>query len=176
MAGVAHLTEAGDKEVVAAVIRWGVFLDVGKLHKLGEKKEGVSPEGMTTKIFLKFLSKPANICGLQQRGTGLFTTAARRVLRLPSCTQDMGSPSRNVPPHSPTELQQHPGPAADAANLTTSPTGPCKGHLGVQRSSELEIPNMQHTLVTGDKFAPSFFRSSQMAQNPANISQTLLQG
>lgn len=41
VAGVAHLTEAGNKEVVAAVVRWGVLLDVGKLHELGEKKEGV---------------------------------------------------------------------------------------------------------------------------------------
>lgn len=39
MAGVTHLAEAGDKEVVAAVVGRGVLLDVGKLHKLGEEKK-----------------------------------------------------------------------------------------------------------------------------------------
>lgn len=47
VAGVAHLTEAGDKEVIAAVVRWGVLLNVGKLHKLGEKKQSISTEGTT---------------------------------------------------------------------------------------------------------------------------------
>lgn len=47
MARVAHLTEAGDKEVIAAVVRRGVLLNVGKLHKLGEKKQSVSTEGTT---------------------------------------------------------------------------------------------------------------------------------
>lgn len=39
MAGVAHLTEAGHKEVIAPMIGWGVLLDVGKLHKLSRRRE-----------------------------------------------------------------------------------------------------------------------------------------
>lgn len=34
VAGVTHLAEARDKEVVAAVVGRCVFLDVGELHKL----------------------------------------------------------------------------------------------------------------------------------------------
>lgn len=43
VAGVAHFTEAGHKEVVAPVIGWGVLFDVGELHKLpgrGERSTG----------------------------------------------------------------------------------------------------------------------------------------
>lgn len=39
VAGVAHLTEAGHKEVVAPMIGRGVLLDVGKLHKLSRRRE-----------------------------------------------------------------------------------------------------------------------------------------
>lgn len=39
VAGVAHFTEAGHKEVIAPVIGWGVLLDVGKLHKLSGRRE-----------------------------------------------------------------------------------------------------------------------------------------
>lgn len=54
MAGVTHLAEAGDKEVVAAVVGRGVLLDVGKLHKLGEeKKEGGQPRGHNSKNILR---------------------------------------------------------------------------------------------------------------------------
>jgi len=45
-----------------------------------------------------------------------------------------------------------------------------------QRGSELGNPKTQHTLVPGAQFTPSFFPSSQMAQNLANVAQTLLQG
>lgn len=110
VAGVAHLTEAGDKEVVAAVIRWGVLFDVGKLHELGEKKEGVSSEAMA-KIFLKFLSKPTNICGLQQCDTGLFTTAARCVLGMTSQAARL-HPGLGVPKREPATAQPHRAPAA----------------------------------------------------------------
>lgn len=37
---VAHLTEAGHKEVIASVVRWRVLLYVGKLHKLWLEEEG----------------------------------------------------------------------------------------------------------------------------------------
>lgn len=105
VAGVAHLTEAGDKEVVAAVVRWGVLFDVGKLHELGERKEGVSSEGMA-KIFLEFRSKPANICGLQQCDTGLFTTAARCVLGMTSQAAQL-HPGLGVPKWEPPTAQPH---------------------------------------------------------------------
>lgn len=50
VAGVAHLTEAGDKEVVAAVVGRGVLLDVGKLHELGEEKQRLSTEDATKRV------------------------------------------------------------------------------------------------------------------------------
>lgn len=39
MGGVAHGAELGHKEVVAAVIRGRVLLNVGKLHKLQRQQE-----------------------------------------------------------------------------------------------------------------------------------------
>lgn len=39
MAAVAHFTEAGHKEVIAAMVGRGVLLDVGKLHKLSGRRE-----------------------------------------------------------------------------------------------------------------------------------------
>lgn len=39
VAGVAHFTEAGHKEVIAPMIGWGVLLDVGKLHELPGRRE-----------------------------------------------------------------------------------------------------------------------------------------
>lgn len=39
VAGVAHFTEAGHKEVVAPMVGWGVLLDVGELHKLRGRRE-----------------------------------------------------------------------------------------------------------------------------------------
>lgn len=128
VAGVAHLTEAGDKEVVAAVIRWGVLFDVGKLHELGEKKEGVSPEGTTTKIFLKFLSKPANVHGLQQCNTGLVTTAARRALGMTS-QADQLHPGHRVPKWERAIVLSHRAPAAPRPRC-----GCCKPHCKPQWS------------------------------------------
>lgn len=39
VAGVAHLTEAGHKEVVATMVRRCVLFYVGKLHKLWSEEE-----------------------------------------------------------------------------------------------------------------------------------------
>lgn len=47
VAGVAHLTEAGHKEVIAPMVGWGVLLDVGKLHKLPGRREGFTGEVTT---------------------------------------------------------------------------------------------------------------------------------
>lgn len=125
VAGVAHLAETGDEEVVAAVVGGGVLLDVGKLHELGGKKQRVSTE-KTTKRVSKRLSRPANtpqtpaalrrtLLGQLARAQGHKTAAPRM------------SPGRNVSLHGPTGLQQRSGLALGAVSLTVSPAVPAEG-------------------------------------------------
>lgn len=45
VARVAHFTESGHKEVITAMVGWGVLLDVGKLHKLSGQRERTRVRG-----------------------------------------------------------------------------------------------------------------------------------
>lgn len=125
MAGVAHLAEAGDEEVVAAVVGGGVLLDVGKLHELGGKKQRISTE-KTTKKVSKRLSRPANTpqapAALRRTPLGQLARAQGHKTAAPRM-----SPGRNVSLHGPTGLQQRSGLALGAVSLTVSPAVPAEG-------------------------------------------------
>lgn len=154
MAGVAHLAETGDEEVVAAVVGGGVLLDVGKLHELGGKKQRVSTE-KTTKRVSKRLSRPANTpqtpAALRRTPLGQLARAQGHKTAAPRM-----SPGRDVSLHGPTGLQQRSGLALGAVSLTTKPSSPNRG-LQEQQGTELEnneremCPQLLSSLPAGTK-------------------------